>query len=90
MSTIKYLSESDAINGPKSGFCKIISNSWWAVDPEKGLIFYHFKDYKGLGSPQCNTDYRIVEMLKKHNPDCEVKYFDRIFVPIDLRDYTDV
>jgi hypothetical protein len=87
--TLKYLSKTDAISGPKDGFCRIIADSWWVVHPDNGLVFYHFSGEQGLGSPQCNRDKTITETdLGTFYPDCSVEFLERAIVPIHLRDYT--
>ena len=58
-------------------------DSWWIVHPEKGLAFFK----KGYGSPQCNRDESISRRL------CpswgEIKFFERVIVPLNISDYQD-
>lgn len=44
---------------PRGHLAAVYRNSWWVVDPEKGLAFY--KDGRGFLYPQCNTDYRVFD-----------------------------
>lgn len=39
-----------------SGAVDIIRDAWWAVHPERGLVFWRH-------SPQCNTDKRVADQV---------------------------
>jgi hypothetical protein len=81
-----------ALAGPSHGFVQVYSRRYWSVCPQRGLRFYSpitrggRRQDKGLGSPQCNASPAIMEKLT-HEQD-EVIYFERVFVPIDLGDWT--
>lgn len=84
----KYLPKAQALAGPPNGFCQVLSSRWWLIDPEKGLIFYWYKGYKGLGVPQCNRNLAIVNQLRgKLRPNIALEYIERVFVPIELSDW---
>jgi hypothetical protein len=81
-----------ALAGPSHGFVQVYSQRWWSVCPRRGLRFYSpitaggQRQDKGLGSPQCNGSPGVMEKLT-HAGD-EVVYFERVFVPIKLEDWT--
>lgn len=57
---------------PKAGrICK--APSWWAVTEDDCVLFY-----KSYGSPQCNTDKRIVEYIV---PGCRAVFIETAFAP---------
>ncbi|HJV75400.1 MAG TPA: hypothetical protein VJ654_14330 [Noviherbaspirillum sp.] len=63
---------------PKPGrLCK--APAWWAVTDDGCALFY-----KTYGSPQCNTDRRIVERIR---PDCKQVFIEAAFVPHNCSDY---
>lgn len=80
-----------ALAGPSHGFVHVYSSRWWSVHPEKGLRFYNpqhrgRRTERGLGSPQCNGDLFIMRKLTTPGDVCS--YFERVFVPIRLEDWT--
>jgi len=85
---LKFLSLMDAVNGPESGFCMVVKNKWWAMCPERGLLFYKMKGDKGLGSPQYNGNQTTAERLVKSLwPGFELIQMPAVFIPVDIRDY---
>lgn len=54
------LSETTSRSGP----CHAVQNSWWAVHPERGLIFFA-RGRKSIAhaAPQCNRDKNVAEMV---------------------------
>jgi hypothetical protein len=85
--TIVYLAKEAAINGPKDGFCRVMSNYFWVVHPENGLVFAKFRGDHGLGSPQCNTNKSLADRFVNSYPGCTVEFYERVFVPVNLRDF---
>jgi hypothetical protein len=81
-----------ALAGPSHGFVQIYSQRWWSVCPQRGLRFYSpvtasgRRQDKGLGSPQCNSSLAVMEKLTHENDG--VVYFERVFVPVNLGDWT--
>jgi hypothetical protein len=81
-----------ALAGPSHGFVQVYSQRWWSVCPRRGLRFYSpitasgRRQDKGLGSPQCNASPAV---MHRHLYDGDaVQYFERVFVPINLGDWT--
>ncbi len=81
MKNIIYLPKEDALK-PREGHCYV--DRWWTVHPEKGLAFYYPVRYKAVNrysSPQCNTEERIAEHIrKKLYPDHELEFISAVFV----------
>lgn len=48
---------------PPPGQVRHFKDHWWAVDPERGLLFYKMGRSR---SPQCNTNQAITDRLKPH------------------------
>lgn len=85
---LKLLSLTNAINGPDSGFCLVVKNKWWAMCPERGLLFYKMKGDKGLGSPQYNGNRITAEkLIKSLWPGFELIQVPAVLIPVDIRDY---
>lgn len=84
----RFLPKDQAINGPTHGFCQVYSNRWWVVHPEKGLAFFWSKGVKGLGSPQCNSNESISRRLGTTIEGATLEFIPRVFVPINLGDWT--
>ena len=69
---------------PPSGLIEHIKDRWWAVHPNKGLIFW------GKGqSPQCNSNKDIAERIFVIYPWAEVKFIPSVFRQINPNDYVD-
>lgn len=71
-----------------TGICAHITNRWWQVHPEKGLLFFPFnKRHPDLrnSSPQCNSNKTIVDRLC--NAFAEVRFVESVLQPIDPKDY---
>jgi len=67
----------------RSGPCHVIRDSYWAMHPERGLVFYG----RGKGiehdAPQCNRNQSITEMLAhKLYPWAEVKFVPLVICPV--------
>ena len=81
-----------ALAGPSTGFVHVYSQRWWSVCPRRGLRFYNpitasgRRDMRGLGSAQCNGNRAVMDKLG--NPGDEIVYFERVFVPINIGDWT--
>jgi hypothetical protein len=58
------LSDVDRAQGP----CEVIRNAYWAVHPERGLVFYTQTPRRGLrgASPQCNQDRNVADRIVPH------------------------
>lgn len=87
----KYLSESEAVKPTKGAFFQAIRDSWWIVDREKGLAFFSRPKSSEIGSPQCNANERIISKLAANGMypfPFEVKFFELVWVPVDLNQYT--
>lgn len=88
----QFLSVPLALAGPSRGFVQAFSNRYWSVCPRRGLRFYSpltasgRRTVKGLGAPQCNSNPTVMAEMP-HEGD-EVIYFERVFVPIALEDWT--
>jgi len=83
----RFLPLKDAMDGPNSGFCQIIRNSWWVVCPERGLVFFWSRGERGLGSPQCNINEVICKRLGTTLPGATIEYVDKAIVPICMADF---
>lgn len=95
-----FLPVEEAVSPRKAGFFLHYVDAWWAVHPEHGLLFYNRKDRRTgrrgrrYGSPQCNTDRRIAEMVGRDTagelwPEIEIRQFPSVWVPINISDYRD-
>lgn len=85
-----FMPESDILKA--SGVCAVLKNRWFAVHPEKGLIFWQpIGTRKGQlhgASPQCNLDRQVGEIvILKQYPWAELKRFDMVFQPTNPSDY---
>lgn len=79
---------------PPSGLINHIKDRWWAVHPEKGVLFYITRNSAGreiMRSPQCNADKRIIEPLLEKNYSflgpLEVRQIPSVFHRIRPEDY---
>lgn len=75
------------------GICSVLRNRWFMVHPERGLLFYQIsKQRRGRirgASPQCHDSKEAAEYLRKKLwPWAELRFYERVIVPIDMRDYT--
>lgn len=86
----------DEAASPTSGvYFRRIADSWWAVHPEKGLVFYNplnprtgRRRHGHKGWPQCNSDQRIKELTGRLLPfPVEVRFFPSVFVQISVGDF---
>lgn len=85
-----YMAESNVTSS--KGSCDVMKNRWFAVHPERGLVFWQPNGRrKGqlVGSaPQCNSDKNIAErVVAPMFPWAEIKFFETVIVPIDVSDY---
>lgn len=81
----------DQITSAK-GIVNVHRDKWWAVDPEKGLLFWQplgKRKGKVLGaSPQCNSNKSIADLVIKNNfPFAEIVQLPLVMAPIDPLDY---
>lgn len=80
IAAMTYLSVEDATTPTAGAVCSV--DRWWAVHPEKGLMFY--RRY----SPQCNANPDIVRtMIKKMYPECEARHFAVVYIPTRLQSH---
>lgn len=65
----------DRATTPRTGYvCH--AASWWVVTPQREILMY-----RG-GSPQCNSDQRIAEMVRKQlYPECSVELLSVVYLP---------
>lgn len=92
----QYLPMQEAIRPTRGVYFQLMLDHWWCVHPDKGLAFFNpthpvtgRRRHAGLGSPQCNTDRRIQEMMQIRDsapPSTSVQFVERVWVPIYLRD----
>lgn len=90
-----FLPESEAAAPTKGAFFQRYADFWWAVHPEKGLVFFNPKNRRSgrrkfsyLGAPQCNTDERIKQATTATLPfEVEVKKLPLVWVQVNLSDY---
>lgn len=74
------------------GHCDVMRNRWFAVHPERGLVFWQIiRSRKGKlqgAAPQCNGDKSIADrIIAPSFPWAEVKFFETVIVPINVSDY---
>ena len=75
-----------------TGNCDVMRGRWFAVDPEKGLLFWQDRRSrwgKLRGArPQCNGEKSIAERVIGQNfPWAEIKFFETVIAPVDRDDY---
>lgn len=56
------------------------ANYYWAVDPNRGLLFY--RSHPQSLSPQCNIDLNIAHRLDQMYPGTTVQQITSVFVPV--------
>lgn len=86
-----FMPESEILNG--KGICDVLRNRWFAVCPERGLIFWQPEGRrKGQlrgASPQCNGDEIIARrVIVPSFPWADIKRFDVVMLPVNVSDYT--
>jgi hypothetical protein len=67
---------------PITQFVAVMRDRYWAVHPERGLLFYVGRRSRRTGSPQCNDSRAIVERLCP--PFAEVRFLPVAFIPVDV------
>jgi hypothetical protein len=90
-----FLPEGQAAAPSTGTYFQRYADCWWAVHPEKGLVFYNPVDprtgrrrHSYLGAPQCNADERISRMVSQHCPfPVEIRQVPLAWVPISISDY---
>lgn len=85
-----FIPEDKVLDG--KGHCDVMRNRWFAVCPERGLIFWQpngrRKGQLRGASPQCNGDHSIaLRIIAPIFPWAEIKRFDVVMLPIDVSDY---
>jgi len=76
-----------------TGICNVLSDVWFAVDPETGDLLFWQSESKRKGklhgaSPQCHTSQATAEHLyEKLHPWASITFFERVVYPIDVGDY---
>ena len=85
-----FMPESEILNG--KGICDVMRGRWFAVCPERGLIFWQ-PDGRRKGqlrgaSPQCNGDHSIaLRIISPSFPWAVIKRFDVVMLPVNVSDY---
>lgn len=87
---------------PTSGsFFQRYADHWWAVHPDRGLLFYNpvnsrtgRRRHGRYGSPQCNSVERITRMVAAKSaemlwPGVEIRLIPVVWVPVSISDYRD-
>lgn len=65
---------------PPAGLCWHYKDQWWAVDPQRGLIFWQQRNSMWR-SPQCNRQEAATrKLVAKFYPWAEVRFFESIIV----------
>jgi hypothetical protein len=78
----------DKASALKEGIVYCYLNRWWAVHPEKGVIFYRPNKRGHGGSPQCNNNEAIVRQLTARlYPWAEVRLIPVVIERVDPSDY---
>lgn len=58
---------------------QVVFDSWWVVTPGNEVMFHDGR------APQCNTDKRISEMIrKKMYPECSLLFIEQAYIPNNL------
>jgi hypothetical protein len=70
----------------EEGFHHLMTDRWWAIDPERGAIIYRGGDGKAF-SPQCNAHRSIVERLGGIHEHAEPQFIERAWLSHDCHDY---
>lgn len=77
------------VTEPEEGTVHIMKNKWFACvnnDPKRCILFGD-KRKPERGSPQCNSQKAIAEMLAKPKG-FDVIFLEKCFVPVDMNEYT--
>jgi hypothetical protein len=93
----QFLPLAAAVSPPGGTYFQHYVRCWWAVHPERGLVFWNPKGRNGrrrapgLGSPQCNTSEQISRSVcaKTIAWPVEVRLIESAWVPIRISDYRD-
>lgn len=81
----------DKVASAPSGLVWNYTNRFWAVCPERGVMFWKPKKrWPGFGAPQCNSEESIAKSIQeKLYPWAEVKFLPSVFIkasPDEFRD----
>jgi hypothetical protein len=72
---------------PPPGLINHLKDRWWAIHPEKGLIYYR-RRRSDAGSPQCNFNEAVARSIRDRlYPWAEVLFVPSAFHCIDPQDY---
>lgn len=94
-----FMPVDEAATPRAGGFFQHYVDAWWAVHPERGLMFYNpvnprtgRRRHGRYGSPQCNTDKRISQLVCDKTvltiwPDVRIDQFPSVWVPFSLSDF---
>jgi hypothetical protein len=79
----------EAATRPTTGQANVYVDFYWAHMPGKGLMFYkHGPRVRGMGSPQCNSDRRIVERIMGDRfPEMEILQLPVVYLPHECEPY---
>lgn len=87
-----FMKEEDVLNA--TGYCQIIRDRWFMVHPGTRELIFWQPEVKRRGkligaSPQCNSSENTAKYIRdKMFPWAEIKFFERVACPIDLKDYS--
>jgi len=71
----------------KEGIVYCYLNRWWAVHPEKGIMFYRPRKNRA-GSPLCNGDEAVVRsLISRLYPWAEARLIPVVIERVDPSDY---
>lgn len=90
-SQFNFLSIDEATNPTKGQFFERMTDRWWIIHPERGLVFYKGPFRYGFGSPQCNHSEAIAQKIADsvtYDFPHEVCKLDLVWIPVNPRDFS--
>ena len=76
----------DLVSPQHSGIYRLLKDHWWIVRAD-GALFYRFGK-RSFGSPQCNSDERLVRMLAARlDFPVEICFLPFALVPMEKEDF---
>lgn len=78
----------DEATVPPGGIINHYKDRWWAVCPERGVVFHRANKRSKSGSPQCNGNEVIArKVIGGLYPWAEIRFIPSVFVRININDY---